>query len=182
MPIFLCHRNAQTAQTVLNDPSVLQHATYLHAELAASLSAVVGPNNFTTNLILQPLPSYFNRNSERNGGNVIGLNRVRGNAILVVSAVSILNDDDAALALAQVHLKAMTRNLKQHSLENDAAADLVYMNYADTSQDPLGSYGPENVAFMKEVARQYDPTVFWQRRTPGGFKLSRVAAPKGLTR
>ena len=46
-----------------------------------------------------------------------------------------------------------------------------YLNYADPSQDPLGSYGDENVARLREVSRKYDPAGFFQAQVPGGFKL-----------
>jgi hypothetical protein len=50
----------------------------------------------------------------------------------------------------------------------------VYLPYAKALQDPLGSYGADNVRYMKEVSRRYDPTRFFQRMVPGGFKVDRV--------
>lgn len=49
-----------------------------------------------------------------------------------------------------------------------------YLNYADASQDPLASYGAENVRFLKEVAVKYDPQEVFQKLVPGGFKISEV--------
>jgi hypothetical protein len=46
-----------------------------------------------------------------------------------------------------------------------------YLNFAAWFQDPLGSYGQEQKAKLKEVARKYDPTGVFQRQVPGGFKL-----------
>jgi hypothetical protein len=46
-----------------------------------------------------------------------------------------------------------------------------YLNFAAWFQDPLGSYGVEQKAKLKEVARKYDPTGVFQRQVPGGFKL-----------
>ena len=45
------------------------------------------------------------------------------------------------------------------------------MNYADASQDVLGSYGEVNVRKMLAVLRKYDPEGIFQKRVPGGFKL-----------
>ena len=50
----------------------------------------------------------------------------------------------------------------------------TYLNYADPSQDPLGSYGKANVQRLKEVAAKYDPGRVFQDLCPGGFKLSAV--------
>lgn len=46
-----------------------------------------------------------------------------------------------------------------------------YINYADPNQDPIGSYGADNVAHLTQVSRKYDPRRVFQRQVPGGFKL-----------
>ena len=46
-----------------------------------------------------------------------------------------------------------------------------YLNYADPSQDPIQSYGAENVARLKAASRKYDPMGMFQTQVPGGFKL-----------
>ena len=50
----------------------------------------------------------------------------------------------------------------------------VYLNYADQSQDPLTSYGVENVKKIRDVAAKYDPEQVFQKLCPGGFKISDV--------
>lgn len=47
-----------------------------------------------------------------------------------------------------------------------------YMNYAAEDQDPLGSYGPENVEFMKSVRATYDPDGLFTTLVPGVFKIA----------
>jgi hypothetical protein len=49
--------------------------------------------------------------------------------------------------------------------------EFQYINYADPSQDPIGSYGEDNVEFLSETSRKYDPKGVFQRQVPGGFKL-----------
>lgn len=49
-----------------------------------------------------------------------------------------------------------------------------YMNYSDVSDDPLATYGDDNLKKMREVANKYDPTGVFQTRVPGGFKISKV--------
>lgn len=48
----------------------------------------------------------------------------------------------------------------------------LYVNYAGQEQNPLCGYGSENVAFIKAVAEEYDPTGVFQKLMPGGFKIS----------
>jgi hypothetical protein len=56
--------------------------------------------------------------------------------------------------------------------------DFRYLNYCDISQDPLSTYGEDNIKQMQEVAIKYDPTGVFQRRVPGGFKISKVKLEK----
>lgn len=53
-----------------------------------------------------------------------------------------------------------------------------YLNYSDISDDPLATYGDDNVKQMREVANKYDPTGIFQTRVPGGFKISKVKVEK----
>lgn len=48
-----------------------------------------------------------------------------------------------------------------------------YMNYANPSQDPIKSYGWDNVRLLREVSREYDPRGVFQEQVNGGFKLFR---------
>lgn len=41
-------------------------------------------------------------------------------------------------------------------------------------QNPLRSFGQENVAKMAAAAAKHDPDGIFQIRVPGGFKISRV--------
>lgn len=60
---------------------------------------------------------------------------------------------------------------------NEAAREMgmlhefVYLNYANQDQNPILTYGPENVASLRAAARKYDPRGVFQRQVPGGFKL-----------
>lgn len=49
--------------------------------------------------------------------------------------------------------------------------DFVYLDYANQAQDPIATYGRENIASLKRVADRYDPRGVFQRQVPGGFKL-----------
>ena len=49
--------------------------------------------------------------------------------------------------------------------------EFLYSNFAGYFQDPLSTYGKENVDFMTSVAREYDPNGVFHKLVPGGFKL-----------
>lgn len=77
--------------------------------------------------------------------------------------------------LARERMVKFRETIKQYSVEQDAAVEWEYLNYADFTQDPLSTYGEENVEFLKNVATKYDPDEVFQTRMPGGFKISKVA-------
>jgi hypothetical protein len=166
-------RSVSSTLTLLSSSTILRQSIAFNDELVAILQAKIGAENVTAQLIFQPLPSYYGNFNEKNGGNVLGLDRNHFNAILWTVGVSVVCDD-AAFTFVQAEFDAMMSKMKRFAEKQSGMADFVYMNYADKSQDPLGSYGPENVAFLREVAGHYDPEGWWQRRVPGGFKLSRV--------
>ncbi|RWA11959.1 hypothetical protein EKO27_g3135 [Xylaria grammica] len=47
----------------------------------------------------------------------------------------------------------------------------LYINYAAPWQDPIKSYGPDNVARLQRVRRKYDPDRVFTDLNPGGFKI-----------
>jgi hypothetical protein len=65
----------------------------------------------------------------------------------------------------------MTKDIACIAAEMGLLHKFQYINYADPSQDPIGSYGTANVEYLRQVSRRYDPTGVWQRQVPGGFKL-----------
>ncbi|KAG6355213.1 hypothetical protein INS49_004294 [Diaporthe citri] len=78
-------------------------------------------------------------------------------------------------AVGREKMMAWKRDLEDYSRNLDAQVEYYYMNYADGTQDVLGSYGEERVQMALEVAARYDPTGVFQKRVVGGFKLPNAA-------
>jgi FAD/FMN-containing dehydrogenase len=126
------------------------------------------------NLIMtyQPLPHVLYTAGESNGPNVLGLNRFNDDLINLLFTVSWpLATDNARVEAA---LKSLETAIKAKMQEHGVANEWVYLNYAAAWQDPLRSYGQQNVNFMKGVSQQYDPRGLFQNGMPGGFKLKNV--------
>lgn len=107
---------------------------------------------------------------------MLGLDRLTGNALLWTVGVALNPNktDEADLAVAQTLLGEFADNVDEYAREIGGHEDFVDLNYADASQNPLQSYGEENVGFIRQVANEYDPNGVFQQRFPGGFKISRV--------
>ena len=153
----------------------MRYAFDVHAELCADLNATLGSQAFSTILEFQPLPTYFAEISDQKGGNMLGLNRSSRNRLYFAMGVT-LRTQEAVNKIPQVYQlsAAAATNVTSFAQSIGLDDEFVYLPYADASQDPLGSYGAVNVAYMKRVAKTYDPSGFFQNRVPGGFKISRV--------
>ena len=157
-----------------NDAGIARAAMKLYAQFTEEMQFRFGVASFSSRLILQPMATYYGDISNRRGGNVLGFDRYTDNSLLCIYG-GFLKGDEADHAVLHGRLAKLAADTNAVAREMGGERDFVYFNYADVSQDPLGSYGEENVRFMKEVARKYDPEGFFQKRVSGGFKLDRVS-------
>ncbi|KAM0473204.1 hypothetical protein ACHAPX_008255 [Trichoderma viride] len=123
----------------------------------------------TWSFAFEPLPSVMLSHSAATGGNVLGVEPKDGNGVvLLISALwpnSTSNDSiyrkgrDAFAAVKTVaEQKGVLRKFE-------------YLNYAGPHQSPLASYGADNLNFLRQISKKYDPTGVFQSKVPGGFKL-----------
>ncbi|KAI0845082.1 FAD binding domain-containing protein [Daldinia vernicosa] len=166
-------KNYGTTLTFRNDPQILRRCVELHEDLIKRLNSLIGPK-FTSLLVLQPIPSYMATIAEQKGGNMLGLENIEGNSVIFNAGVAVTSDD-RDFAIARAELAVVTAQVKEFSKSVNGDVDFIYLNYAESNQDPLGSYGAKNIQHMRDVAAKYDPTEVFQKRIPGGFKISRAA-------
>lgn len=119
------------------------------------------------------MPTFSFEHSASKGGNVLGMDNVKNNAILFQMQHMVRTADGEAVT--RERLIAIHSALKTHGREQGIDVAWEYLGYADCFQGALGSYGPENVQFIREVATKYDPDKIFQTRVPGGFKISNVS-------
>jgi FAD/FMN-containing dehydrogenase len=165
--------NAVSTRFFKNDPEIIRHIIKLQDEFVAALSDAIGAENFVTMMAFQPMPSYVGSIGAQRGGNMLGLDDMQSNAIMWTGGVMV-PPNEADFAIARTLMNALSAQIKDFAESVDGSMDLIYLNYADASQDPLKSYGEEQVQFLRDVAAKYDPAGVFQTRFPGGFKISRV--------
>lgn len=138
-----------------------------------NLQAEIPGNNFALSMVPQPLPAFVSQHSATRGGNMFGLDRINDDCILLVWAVE-TDTPELMAASGFPALKGAIDDIETYADGLDANIYFRYLNYCDGSQDPLGSYGEENIKKMREAAAKYDPTEVFQTRVPGGFNISHV--------
>lgn len=156
------------------DTDLLKTIKGLYGDFLADLWTLLPADAFETQMVFQPIPSYLARAGKSKGGNVLGLDSsLTNNAVLFL--LTLKTHTAADEAVIQARGGEFFAKVEEAVKTSGNSLPFVYLNYAHPSQDPLGSYGAENVDFIREVSAKYDPRGFFQQRLPGGFKISRVA-------
>lgn len=74
---------------------------------------------------------------------------------------------------AEVHAASEKwyKAIKEYTTSVGKGHSFEFANYAAWFQDPMASYGAENLEFLREVSRKYDPSGLFQKAVRGGYKL-----------
>ncbi|KAL3961098.1 hypothetical protein ACCO45_006215 [Purpureocillium lilacinum] len=144
----------------------------LHHYFAPKMQAAAPYANFSTLITFQPVTEAMVKNSNKRGGNVLGLERVVANGPalmwLVVLTVDTADHQSTILPVAQKLVAAINeRQRKQGTF-----IDWVYLNYAWGDEQPIKYYGAENLGLLHRVSRKYDPLGVFQKLRKTGFKLN----------
>lgn len=165
-------RNVWFAITVKNDPEILQFIVDQHNAFITNWQAATGDETFSLYTVFQPLPKILFDHGVAKGGNVLGMDREKGNSVLF--QVFMVFTGAELEPTARAHLVSYRETVRARSVETGTDVDFAYLNYADKTQDPISTYGEENVAFLQSVSAKYDPEQILQTRVPGGFKLPKI--------
>lgn len=158
--------------TFKNNAAVIKRATELHDDLVTELKTLLSNGNFSTQCLFQPIPTLFAEHSVRRGGNVLGLDQVKENALLWLLVGS--TQTAAESVIIRKRMTALKDVLEEFARSEDLIVDWQYLNYVDETQHPLESYGKNNVDFVREVAEKYDPEGVFQEKVVSGWKISRI--------
>ncbi|KAI1094302.1 hypothetical protein F5B19DRAFT_490727 [Rostrohypoxylon terebratum] len=159
--------------TLKNDATIVAKASELHEKLVEELQRFIPDGDFITQCIIQPLPKLYCELSKRSGGSIMGVEDQPVNGLLFAAIVMVKTSEQEAFVYPKV--KAWVEDVRKFaSTVENGNLPWIYMNYADKSQDVLGSYGIDNVRKMRDAAAKYDPKQIFQKLCPGGFKISHV--------
>ncbi|KAK8000693.1 FAD-binding domain-containing protein [Apiospora arundinis] len=159
-------RDGLATITFKNDQNTIQAVHKVTTDICNQVSDVPDLDCYWSYV---PLPDIVTTNSLKRGGNVLGLERRRYDRMIVFFSPRWLDQqyDDRMNNVSM----AWYSQAKAATVALGTADDFLYLNFAGGFQDPISSYGPDNVAFLRRVATQYDPQGVFQKLMPGGFKL-----------
>jgi hypothetical protein len=162
--------------TFANDAEIFAKIVELNEDFVNEWKATNDPD-FITQCMFQSIPTVFSKHSVERGGNVMGLDKVDRNAIMLLFDIAVKTADEEAIA--RPLLRSYGEKMQEFAASKNGLVDWQFMNYADAYQDPLASYGSENVEKIRAAARKFDPQGIFQTKAPGGFKISRAGTAAG---
>ena len=151
--------------TIKNDAATLAavHASYCGA--FASLPNNVKGLVFT--LVLQPLLPDWVRKGD---SNPLGLYNEINNPLVIVS-LTVNWDEIQDDKLVKTTTRRCVEQIETIAAANKTGHPYRYLNYCQEWQKPFEGYWKENLQFLHEVSRRYDPDGLFQKGCIGGFKL-----------
>jgi hypothetical protein len=168
--------------TLTAEPPIAQvYQTFLTSTYAASprllidlfraanetLKSMQVPADVSWSMTFEPLPTVFTKKGE--GKNVLGTSKADGNGVILLAGASW--SDPSSTAFAQAMGPKIVGAMDRTATRAGGLHRFKYMNYADPNQDVFGSYGEENLVFLRATSRKYDPRGIFQKKVPGSFKL-----------
>ena len=160
-------RQVFATTTIKNDSATLAAAHAAYHDAIGSLRRV-NVKGLVWTLVLQPLlPEWV----QKGDANSLGLHDCTYESLVVVSFT--VNWDERR---DDEFVKTTTRR----TIEQIDAVAVVYksshryryLNYCAEWQRPFEGYGEDNLQFLQQVSRRYDPEGLFQRGCVGGFKLN----------
>ncbi|GKZ16881.1 hypothetical protein AbraIFM66951_006374 [Aspergillus brasiliensis] len=124
--------------------------------------------------VFQPMSSLAMKESQKNGGTPLGLEAVGQQWFLSMADWKNAEDEDRVREAVRKIVDVAEATAKQVG----AYLPYRYSNYASRDQDPLSSYGAENIARLKSIAAKYDPEGVFQKLQNGGWLLSKVGSQR----
>lgn len=90
---------------------------------------------------------------------------------MLVPRVYILLVDFPSVELVNADFRFTRAQIRNEAEALGAHDPYIYLNYAGPDQDPLSSYGAENVRRLREVRSRVDPGKLFTEQVPGGYKV-----------
>ncbi|KAK7937857.1 FAD binding domain protein [Apiospora aurea] len=124
---------------------------------------------FAPMLGIQPLTRSILKEQAKRGGNVMGLDEEEGPLMICSFGWEWSHESDDGSVIAGI--KAVLEQSIAAAKERGLYHPFKYMNYAAEDQDPIASYGVDNVEFLKKVQNMYDADGLFRELVPGWFKV-----------
>ncbi|MCJ1376634.1 hypothetical protein MMC20_007877 [Loxospora ochrophaea] len=157
-------RQVFATTTIKNDSTTIAAAHAAYHDAIASIRPVKG---LVWTLVLQPLLPVWARKGD---ATPLGLDACTEEALVIVS-FTVNWDEHQDDELVKTVTRHTVEQIDAVAMAHQTGHRFRYLNYCAEWQRPFEGYGEENLRFLQEVSRRYDPDGLFQRGCVGGFKL-----------
>ncbi|KAF2836617.1 FAD-binding domain-containing protein [Patellaria atrata CBS 101060] len=146
-------------------PTIMKKAyTLWEAAVNDTLSRISGMNSA---FIIQPTPP-----PPKSFANSLGFgNAAVPEADSVIVLLAHNWDSEADSKVVEDRTYELIREINNAAADEHVEERFRYLNYAASKQKIFDGYGQASKAFLRKVARKYDPDGVFQRQVKGGFKV-----------
>ncbi|KAK7996415.1 hypothetical protein PG989_004455 [Apiospora arundinis] len=134
---------------------------------ARSVRATTGANQ---SFVIQHVSKNLAIQAQKGGGSPLGMPAKDSQWWTTTVDWEAAKDDDAVRAVS-IETTALMKSL---SMERNLEVPFLYMNDASRDQDPIATYGSDNVNKLKRVSQDYDRGQVFQRLQNDGFLLRKL--------
>ncbi|KAI1348041.1 hypothetical protein F5Y01DRAFT_328885 [Xylaria sp. FL0043] len=144
----------------------------LYIEVYKAWKGIVSklPAGIDFHYTIQPVSASAVEAGDKQGGNVMGLQQ-ESQCWWVFTAEWPEDDQDE---VARQAVSTMVNAVQDLARASGHLLQYLCMNFADSTQDVLSSYGLANLQLLRNVAAQYDPEGVFQNLQNDGFLLRKV--------
>ena len=154
-----------------NSFAALNAIDKLHHKFVPKMQAAAPNSTFSTLIEFQPVTQSMVANSERLGGNILGLEPIVADGTVLMWLVSLTVDTEEnqskILPICQEFIAAINAAQKKQN----TFVDWIYLNYAWEDEAPYTHYGKANLQLLHSVSKKYDPKGMFQKLRQTGFHL-----------
>lgn len=118
--------------TFKNNPKIFEHIVKAHEKFVDEWKRDNTDHDFITQCMFQAIPTIFAKHSVERGGNMLGLEREKDNAIMLLFNIAVKGADTETRARKK--LRAYGEELQAFAASRGGLVEWEYMNYADSYQ------------------------------------------------
>jgi xanthine dehydrogenase iron-sulfur cluster and FAD-binding subunit A len=144
----------------------------LHHEYATKMQVAAPTSNFSTLIEFQPVTNTMVDNSDKRGGNILGLEPIVKDGPVLMWLVSLTVDTEANQEVILPIAREFVAAINQKEQAAGHFVDWIYLNYAWKDEKPYSHYGQDNLDLLSAVSRKYDPNGVFQKLRQTGFRFS----------
>ncbi|QKX59536.1 uncharacterized protein TRUGW13939_06670 [Talaromyces rugulosus] len=125
-------------------------------------------------IALQPMPRTITSKAKARGGDLLDFPDTTDYVIFELDISHSLSIDDDTTEAAIQSLYTKIGNRVESYIQDGTLPDVyrpLFMNDAHGTQDYWARISPKSRNLAKQVRESYDPDMFWQNRTSGGFRV-----------